>query len=300
MIKDKTKYSILLLFFIVTIFWGAGFSITKIALNHGAPEFFLLSARFILGSVILLALRGARKKSLAIPKQTIKAGSILGVLLFLAFVLQTFGISKTTPAKSGLLTDSFVVIVPLLLVAFNKRVSIKAIVDAVICFFGMMVFFNIFDDSSAFGAGEWLLILCAVALALHIIYTEKYANNFDTLDLTCVQIVVCAVLSTVFSLIFETPLYTQIQISYTIGSIIFLALFSTAIAFFIQTLAQKYFSSTVIALSACLEAVFAVVISVLLGLDTFSLMYLMGSAFIVFALLRSVLVEEHYQTFLSL
>lgn len=298
--KFEIKKLILFLFVVVTVIWGAGFSIMKMTINHGAPELFINASRFSIAAVVLFLIRLFKKKTAKFSEKDIIRGSVLGVLLFFAFSLQSFGIGLTSPAKSGMLTDSFVIMVPILLIFFNRKFSLKPLTDAAICLFGIMVFFNVFEDKSSFSTGEWLVVACALAFSLHIIFTEIFAKKSGVLELTVIQMTVCAVLSITSSLIFERGSYNQIDFSFVAGAVVFLGLFSTAFAFFVQTLAQKHFSSVVISLISCLEAVFATAISVMLGFETVTPMYVIGTFFILFSLLRSVLAKENYDRFLYL
>ncbi|HKL94094.1 MAG TPA: EamA family transporter, partial [Clostridia bacterium] len=81
----------------------------------------------------------------------------------------------------------------------------------------------------------------------------------------------------------------------------FLGIFSTGFAYLIQTLAQKNFSATTVSMVACLEAVFATAISLILGLEFLTPHLAVGAIYIIFSILRAVLLPQvYYDRFLYL
>ena len=91
-----------LLLVIVTVVWGGGFIATSTALNVFSP-FTILMIRFLGAAVLPIIL--ARNAWKTLTKKDILHGIIVGVLLFLSFAFQTFGLQTTTSGKN----------------AFNKR-----------------------------------------------------------------------------------------------------------------------------------------------------------------------------------
>ncbi|MDD4839112.1 MAG: DMT family transporter [Clostridia bacterium] len=297
--SKRNKNIILLLFVLVTIAWGAGFPIVKIALQRGVPQFFMMGARFAIAGICLIIIRGAVKKNLHFKKSEIEKGSFLGILLFVAFALQCFGLEQTSPAKSGILTGCYVIVVPILVILFTKKFALKPLVDGAICLFGMMIFFNVFESFSNIGGGDWLTILGAVIFALHMLFLEKLSKNCYILDLTIFQMIACGILAIIASLIFELDQYAAMDFQFMIISVLFLGIFSTGFAYLIQTLAQKNFSATTVSMVACLEAVFATVFSVAMGMEIVTPSLIIGAIFIIFSILRSVLLPPvFYDKFL--
>ena len=90
-------------------FWGMGFVAGDMAAK-AFPTFWIMAVRF-LGAAFWMGLlfRRAVKSSM---KEDIKAGMILGGLLFLAQPLQIIALRYTTPSKQAFLVTTYVVIVP--------------------------------------------------------------------------------------------------------------------------------------------------------------------------------------------
>ncbi len=95
--------------FIVAIVWGSGFIATKNALGD-IPPLFLTGTRFALGGLILTCIFYKRLKTLS--KSDILGAVSVGVILFLAFTTQTYGLQTTEAGKSAFLTGTNVVMVP--------------------------------------------------------------------------------------------------------------------------------------------------------------------------------------------
>ncbi|MEG1575957.1 MAG: EamA family transporter, partial [Clostridium sp.] len=79
---------------------------------------YLLAYRFtvaVIGLVIVFW-----KKIKTITRNEIKYGSILGVMLFISYYFQTYGLKYTTASKNAFITTLYVIIVPFLHWLFNK------------------------------------------------------------------------------------------------------------------------------------------------------------------------------------
>lgn len=298
--KIKQKRTIILsLFVLVTLVWGFGFSLVKMTMDRGVPEFFLMGARFSIASVALIVIRLFTKKNLRFKAQEVKVGGILGILLFASFALQTFGLATTTPAKSGILTSCYVVIVPIVMMIYKRRFLVKPLTDAIICLFGMMIFFNVFESFSNVGWGDVLTILSSGIFALHIIFLGVFSRKLDALDLSIFQMVFCALISILASVTFESSKFGGMDWQFMIGAVVFMGIFTTGFAYLIQTLAQKYFSPTTVSMVACLEAVFATVFSLFLGFETLTPYLVVGAIYIFFSIIRAlVLPKVTYSRFL--
>src|ERR1700724_2559805 len=101
-----------------TLLWGATFVVVKNALDYSSV-FMFLAVRFSLAALLMTAFRPRVLRNL--KKEELLAGAALGVFMFGGYAFQTAGLQYTTPAKSGFVTGSSVVLVPLLLGIFWKR-----------------------------------------------------------------------------------------------------------------------------------------------------------------------------------
>lgn len=126
-------------------FWGMGFVAGDMAAK-AFPTFWIMTVRF-LGAAVWMGLlfRRAVKSS---TKEDIKAGMILGGLLFLAQPLQIIALRYTTPSKQAFLVTTYVIIVPFISwLVLRKRPQNKGF-----CRRGNGAFRNWADFSERFSA----------------------------------------------------------------------------------------------------------------------------------------------------
>ncbi|HZH15887.1 MAG TPA: DMT family transporter, partial [Archangium sp.] len=177
---------------LITAFWGITFVVVKGALSHGDPYSFL-ALRFGIGA---LALTAIARRELFVP-DTLRRGLLLGVFLFLGFVLQTVGLVSTTPSRSAFITGLYVVLVPVLGLALFRRVPrISSWGGVVLAAVGMRYLTGAeLDAGQGLSRGDWLTLGCALAYAFHILLTERYAPKSSVVALVGVQLWVVALLS---------------------------------------------------------------------------------------------------------
>jgi drug/metabolite transporter (DMT)-like permease len=286
--KKKTLYADLSLL-LVAIIWGSGFVVTKNALDHVTP-YYLLFFRFIAATIILSIV--FFKKIKEASKQDIKAGIIIGLFLFAAFATQTVGLQYTEAGKQAFITATNVVMVPFIYWIISKKRPDKFdLAAAFLCLVGIGILS--LNDDLTMGYGDILTLLCAVMFALHISSTGYFAKELDPYVITIVQFLVASILSLIFALLFEG---TNIKLgSNTIFPILYLAIFSTMTAFLIQTVAQKYTSSTHAAIILSLEAVFGSTFSIIFLKEPLTIRFFIGCV----AILMSVITSETKWEFLK-
>jgi drug/metabolite transporter (DMT)-like permease len=81
--------------------------------------FVFLALRFVLAALVLAALQGKQWRK--IDSGALRAGALLGALMFAGFAFQTAGLKLTTPSKSAFITGILVVLVPLFLAVFGRK-----------------------------------------------------------------------------------------------------------------------------------------------------------------------------------
>ena len=241
---------------ITAIIWGSGFVGSAVALEYYTP-YQILAGRFFIGVLILGIVFNKRLKT--IKKSTLIKGSILGIFLYIAFVLQTVGLQYTTPSKNAFLTAVNVVIVPFIgFIIYKKKIDVFELSGAFIAMVGVAVLSLKF--SSEINIGDFLTLCCAFAFAFHIFYTSKFVKDEDPIQLTIIQMLAAAVIGLVV-VVFkgETTFSTQTD---GLIPLLYLAVFSTTIAFLLQTIAQKYITETKAAIILATESFWGMAFSV--------------------------------------
>jgi len=266
---------------LVAIIWGGGFIAVKDSLDVLTP-YYQMALRFSISTLLMYIVFYNKVKK--INKNQFKHGAIIGVFLFLGFAFQTVGIKYTTAGKSAFLTAVYVVLVPFLQwIIIKRKPDNYSIVGAVICLLGIS--FLTLQGGFSLNYGDGLTLICAFAFAGQILAIGKYVELDDPLILTIVQLGVAAVLSLIVALVFE-PIPTHMNLR-AISSILYLAVFSTTLAFLVQNIAQKYTSSTHAAIILSLESFFGAVFSVFFFNEIFNIAMIAGCILIFIAIITT-------------
>jgi len=278
--KKSLKADLALL--LVTIFWGAGFPATKIALQTMTP-YYHIGIRFAVASLLLSLL--FYKKLRNLNKSLIKPALILSSLLFATYAFQTVGIQYTTASKSGFFSGLAVLIVPLFSIFYLKtKLELKTIISVITATLGLFLLSYTGSDFN-FNIGDFLTILCSICYAWQLLFTGTYVQKHDATLLAIVQLFFVSLYGIAFAVILE-PIPANMSVP-SFWSLMFSAVFCTAFAFWMQTTAQKFTAASHIALIFTMEPVFGALTSFLLLKEVLGARGIIGGIFIVSAMIIS-------------
>ena len=266
---------------ITAIIWGSGFVASAIALEHFTP-YQILAIRFIIGAIILSVIFHKRLKN--IKKATIIQGAIIGIFLYVAFALQTVGLQYTTPSKNAFLTAVNVVIVPFIaFVMYKRKIDIYELFGAILAMIGVGVLS--LKLSAGVNIGDLLTLGCAFGFAFHIFYTAKYVKDSDPVLLTLIQMMTAAIIGVIVVLFKgETSFAVQRE---GVLSLLYLGVFSTTIAYLLQTVAQKMITETKAAIILSTESFWGMVFSVAILNEAMTIKMVLGAILILVAIIIS-------------
>ncbi len=256
MSHQKSRFLPTFLLLFVAVIWGSTFAIMKNSLNRINVDSFL-AWRFILAALLMAIVRP--KSIRHITPNFLMKGVVLGLLLGGGYIFQTFGLTLTTVAKTGFVTGLYAIFVPLIAAGFFKEVVTKlqwlAVTLAVI---GMAI---LSLKGLSIGLGEFLVLVCALLFACHIIGLSYWSPGRDAYALTMIQMATVGVLSLISTARtgFQTPHDHGVWIA-----IIYCAIFASAFAFIIQTWAQSFMSATGVGIVLTMEYIFAAIFGILL------------------------------------
>ncbi|OZB96105.1 DMT family transporter [Paenibacillus sp. XY044] len=256
---------------IVAMMWGCTFLIVQHAVRVLPPLAFN-GIRF-LGAAVLLALIITifyRSQWRDISGRMLLHSCLLGLFLFLGYAFQTVGLLYTTTSNAGFITGLSVVFVPFLaLLLLKTPISRYTWISALLAAAGLYLL-AFAGTSLTLNKGDFLIFLCAVAFALHVAYTGVFAPRYSALPLAAMQMAVVGLLSLLSSLLFEDvgPL-GQVTDHLLKPEVIWALLVSigptSAFAFWIQTVCQKYTNPSRVAVIFAMEPVFAALTGVTFG-----------------------------------
>ena len=256
-----------LILLLCTMIWGLAFVAQSVGMDHIGPFTFQAVRCFlaVLGLLPISLVADHFKKDgktyLARwkDKNLWKAGILCGIPLFLACNLQQLGLVDTDAGKSGFLTAMYIVIVPILGIFLKRKPSKMIPFCVVLAAAGLYCLTCV--GVTKISPGDLPLLGCALAFAVQILCVDIFGLNVDALRLNMIQALVCALLSAVLMLLFETPTWSGIvqcwiPLAYT-------GFLSMGIAYLFQILGQKNLDPSTASILFSLESVFAVIFGAL-------------------------------------
>ena len=256
-----------ILLFLTALIWGVAFVAQSVAMDYIGPYTFN-AVRSLLGGIVLVPcvfLFGQNKKTVkdedsskgtAVdrPGDMITGGLLCGIMLFLSTTLQQVGIQYTTVAKAGFITALYIILVPILSIFLKKRVSFQIWISVVIAIIGLYLL--CMKGSFYLGQGDFLMLVCSLCFALHILVIDHFTDKVSGVKLSCIQFFVCGLLSCILMFLFEKPAVSDILSAWL--PIVYAGVFSSGVAYTLQIIGQKGTDPTIASLILSLESVVSV------------------------------------------
>lgn len=276
----QTRADLMLL--VVTVFWGASYMLTKLALDVLEP-FNLTALRFIIAFIVsaLVFYKNILKSDI----RTIKYSLILALILVGMFISMAFGLKYTSASNAGFLISLAVIIIPILSFLFLKQKIEKKVLIGV-CIAPAGIALLTLNAQLSVSGGDLLCILCAVLSAVHVVTMGVFTNKVDSIALGILQLGFAGILSMTFSIFTETVRLPGTAVSW--GATLALSILCTAFGYIVQATAQQYTSATHTGLILSLEPVFSAILGYAFLGEILSLRGYFGAGI----LLLSVLIAE--------
>ena len=247
--NTRAKYNLLLVF--TAMIWGSAFVAQKSGGTIGG--FTYNGIRTLLGGLVLIPVYFLLRKNKEM-KSSIIGGIFCGLALFIASNLQQFGINNTSASKAGFITSLYAIIVPFLSVFLHKKIRPIVWLSVVISLIGLYLL-NYSAEGLSINIGDIQLMLCALAFAFQILIIDHYSDHVNGVLMSATQFIVSGILSIVCMFLFEKPQINAILASQ--WPIVYAGVFSSAIAYTLQIVGQRYVPPTEASLIFCLESVFS-------------------------------------------
>jgi drug/metabolite transporter (DMT)-like permease len=260
----------------VALVWGATFVLVKQALADVSTLLFL-TLRFSSAAVVLaLIFRNEFRAPNALA--SLLRGAFAGIFLFGAYVLQTAGLQFTSASKAGFITGLYVPLVPIIGGLIHQKLPQSSELAGVAIASVGMFLLTVQTSILNIGRGDLLVAGCAVAYAIQMVILGRFAPVSNLGVLTVAQIATGALLGAATFWWVE-----PVRIGWSANVWVALAvtsLLATALAFTVQTWAQRWTSPTRTALIFALEPVFAWITSYLIAGEVLSRRSAVGAALI--------------------
>lgn len=288
----KNNFKGCLILALTSFIWGAAFVAQSVSMEHIGPFTFNF-CRSILGMSVLFPITllfGNKEKRPTLngykSKKLFLAGCLSGVFLFAAMNFQQFsmyGSSATTPGKCAFVTAMYIVFSPVLGIFLGKRPGINVWLGISVGIVGLYLL--CMGGESGIVLGDILSLFCAFLFSFQILTIDKFSTEVDCIKMSCIQFGVCTLLSLPFMIITETPSLTaiwdcRIPILYT-------GVLSSALAYTLQIVGQKYADVTPATLTMSFESVFAALAGWVILKDSMDLREILGCILIFAAVVIS-------------
>jgi len=241
----------------VSVIWGSTFVLVKESLHAAAPFSFLFM-RFTIATLFLFLLYP--RTILRMGRDVLRDGLILGTFLFAAFSLQTWGLTTVSASVTAFITGLYVVFTPLFSSIVFRRVP-RPLTWIAVGLSATGLALMTLKETPKLTLGEFLILMCAVVFAIHILLTDTYSKRHATIPLTFTQIAAVSVWS-LFSAAVTEPSVLPARFSpvLVIGLLV-TGILATVGAFLLMTGFQKYSTPT----RACLVYTMEIVTAALFG-----------------------------------
>ena len=258
---------------LITAVWGVTFVQVKDAVAL-YPLFAFLAVRFWIATLTLAVPGLPRVRSLGRPGFV--GGAFLGLLLAAGYTLQTAGLERTTVSSTGFITGMYVVLTPLIaLVLVRSRIGLPVWGGVALSTIGLAMLSGIHAGSVT---GDLLVLAAAAVYSLQIVLMERYAPRYDAVAFTFVEMLAAGVaLGVVAAALGDL----QLPHGWTVwGALLVTGVFASALAFLVQTWAQRRTSATRTALAFTMEPVWTAFFGYTLAGDRLGLLGWGGCAVI--------------------
>ncbi len=284
---------------LTALIWGSSF----VAQKSGGPTvgaFTFNGVRSFIGGLFLLAfilLKDGITRKNTWPetkedKRNLWIGGVLcGVVLFVATSLQQIGMNLGAQAgTAGFLTACYMVIVPILGLFLRKKCPWTTWISVAVATVGLYLL--CIKGNLTMNYYDGIVLLCAVVFAVHILVIDRYAPLVDGVRMSCIQFLVCGVLSIVPMLVTDIGFTREsIRAWFDVLSdfdvwipILYAGIMSCGVAYTLQIVAQKGMNPTIASMVLSLESVFSVLAGCLILGERMSLRNMLGCILIFVAI----------------
>ncbi|MBD14302.1 MAG: hypothetical protein CMJ72_03940 [Planctomycetaceae bacterium] len=263
----------------VTLLWGGTFIWMQQSLDaaaHSAPgldekdvAIFFVMMRFVIAGLFLLIFVPKTWHGLK-DREVWRGGVVLGVIVWGGFILQMLGLTDVTPAVSAFLTSLYVVFTALIGVALGmQKLTRFAVLGVLLATFGAGWISG--PPQLNFGVGEWLTVGCAFLFGAHIIATDRITKVVDPIQVTATMLLTVATLSVVVYMVVSREFTNEFfrlmkDVEFTFP-LMLCAILGSLVALLVLNMFQKQVTPVRAAILYALEPVWAMLGSLMLGLE---------------------------------
>ena len=269
--------------FLTAMIWGAAFVAQSVSMDYIGP-FTFICLRSVIGGLflipVIMVIDNIRKKRRSESvktasdnginsfqkmqaeeeklswknKRLLESGIVCGIFLFLANCFQQTGIQYTTVGKAGFITTFYIIIVPVVGLFFKKYCGILTWIGVVIALAGL--YFLCITEKMTIQRGDALILCCSFLYTGQILAIDHYNPFVDGVKMSCIQFLVCGILTAIPAIILEHPSLSSFSGAW--GATLYAGVMSCGVAYTLQIVGQKNMNPTVASLILSLESCISV------------------------------------------
>lgn len=241
------------LLLMVAVAWGSTFFVVQAAVNE-TPVYTFLFWRFFLAGLLMALISFKQLRFLNF--EVLKAGSLLGLFMFLGYAFQTFALTYTYSSTVGFITGLSVIVVPFVMyLIFKQKASMFSTLGAIVASVGL--YFLTLNNELGFSLGEFYAFICAMMFALHIVFTGHLSRQHNVYLLVTIQFFTVGMCSLMGGFVLEGSIMPPKMDILFINAIAITVIFATIFAFWVQTAMQRFTTAAKTAIIFTMEPVSA-------------------------------------------
>jgi drug/metabolite transporter (DMT)-like permease len=286
MTNKKTKLIAIAAMLFTVIFWGYSFVSTKILLKELPPITIAFFRQIIAASILVIFLL-VKKLFVKMPFKDVfllAASSLFGIVFY--FLFENIGLKYTTASNGSIIVAAVPIFTLVTESLFYKFKITKRVVSCVIVsVIGVvLVIFEqgSLDFSSGSTKGNLLMIGAMISWVIYTIICKSLTGKYKGIVITTYQMIAASILFIPF-IISDIDQWHQISTNAMIN-LLYLALFCSALAYYLYNLAVKSLGATVSSMFLNLIPIVSIIGGVLVLNERISLLQLGGMLLIMLSL----------------
>ncbi|MFI6685631.1 DMT family transporter [Streptomyces sp. NPDC050485] len=268
---------------LVAVFWGASYLAAKdITTAQTVTGVLVLRFALVLPVLAVAGRRGLR----ALTAAQWRGAGLLGLVLSGIFLLETYGVVHTSATNAGLIISLTMIFTPLAEAAVTRVRPPRAFLGAAALSMAGVVLLTQGGGFTAPSAGDLLMLLAALARTAHVLLMARVeaVQNADSLPLTTVQLGGAVAVFAVLAAVPGTgPAPWTVAAGFGVREwtgLLFLSVFCTLFAFFVQMWAVRRTSPSRVSLLLGTEPLWAAAVGIALGGERLGVLGLLGAVLV--------------------
>ncbi|WNO67929.1 DMT family transporter [Streptomyces sp. AM2-3-1] len=268
---------------LVAVVWGASYLAAK-GITTTSTVVAVLVLRFVIVLPVLAAAGWRRLRALTAAQW--RGAGLLGLVLSGIFLVETYGVVHTSATNAGLIISLTMIFTPLAEAAVTRVRPPGAFLAAAALSVAGVVLLTQGGGFTSPSVGDLLMLVAALARTLHVLMMAriKSVQTADSLSLTTVQlgsaVAVFAVLAAVPGT-GESP--WSVAAGFGVrewGGLLFLSVFCTLFAFFVQMWSVRRTSPSRVSLLLGTEPLWAAAAGIAIGGERLSALGVLGAVLV--------------------